>query len=216
VLDGSRHLTQIYHITHLRNLPSIIGAGGLHSDNGRLENAVECIGIAHQHIKDRRANRQVPTCLGGTLADYVPFYFAPRSPMLYSIYRGQVEGYKEGQGPVLHLVSTAEAVAEAELPFTYTEGHAEMKFSQFYEGLTDLRSRIDWNVMKATYWNDDPPGIVDRKRKRQAEFLVHGFFPWTLFSTIGVINEAMRTEVLQMLADVEHRPDVRVHRGWYY
>jgi hypothetical protein len=209
-------LTAIYHITHLRNLASIIGAGGLHCDNGRLEQAVDCIGIAHQHIKERRAKRRVPTCEGGTLADYVPFYFAPRSPMLYSIYRGQVEGYNDGQAPVLHLVSSAEAVERAGLPFTYTEGHAEIAFSEFYEGLADLPGRIDWNVMRSKYWNDDPPRIVDRKRKRQAEFLVHRFFPWTLFSTIGVIDEAMRAEVLQALAGGGHQPDVRVQRGWYY
>lgn len=97
--------------------------------------------------------------------------------MLYAIHGGAVEGYKEGQNCVLHLVSSAEAVAEAGRPFTWTEGHAEIKFSQFYEGLPELQSRIDWEIMGATYWNDKPPEIVDRKRKRQAEFLVHRFFP---------------------------------------
>ena len=209
-------MTAIYHITHIRNLPSIIGANGLHCDNSRLEQSVDCIGIAHQHIKERRANRRVPTCEKGTLADYVPFYFAPRSPMLYSIYRGQVEGYTEGQSPVLHLVSSADAVEQARLAFTYTEGHAEMAFSEFFEGLADLRGRIDWKAMRSKYWNDDPPAIVDRKRKRQAELLVYRFFPSALFSTIGVINEAVRTEVMQLLAGTERQPEVRVQRDWYY
>ena len=216
MLDRSNGLTAIYHITHIRNLRSIVGANGLYCDNARLKRAIDCIGIAHQHIKDRRANRIVPTCKGGTLADYVPFYFAPRSPMLYSINGGAVEGYKEGQAPVLHLVSSAEAAAAADLAFTWSEGHAEMKFSQFFEGLTDLGTQIDWATMKAQYWNDNPPDVVDRKRKRQAEFLVHRFFPWTLFSTIGVINDAMKAEVIQILADAGHKPDVRVQRGWYY
>jgi ssDNA thymidine ADP-ribosyltransferase, DarT len=209
-------VTPIYHITHLRNLPQIIASGGLYCDNGRANLPAPCIGIAHQHIKQRRANRRVPTCNKGTLADYVPFYFAPRSPMLYSISRGQVEGYTEGQQPVLHLVSSAEAVAAAGEPYTWTEGHAEMAFSEFYEGLADLPDKIDWEVMKATYWNDNPPLIVDRKRKRQAEFLVYRFFPWALFSTIGVINETARDEVLQMLHGAAHQPEVLVHRNWYY
>lgn len=209
-------MTPIYHITHLHNLPSIITAGGLHCDNDRGSLPTECVGIAHEHIKQRRANRRVPTCSGGKLADYVPFYFAPRSPMLYAIIRGEVEGYAQGQQPILHLVSSAEAVEEAGKPFTWTEGHADMAFSEFFEGLTDLSDKIDWEVMQGKFWNDDPPAIVDRKRKRQAEFLVYRFFPWTLFSTIGVIDEATRTEVLRLTAGAAHQPDVRVQRNWYY
>lgn len=53
--------------------------------------------IAHQNIQDRRAYRQVPFDPGGVLHDYVPFYFAPRSPMLYTISRGNVVGYEQGQ-----------------------------------------------------------------------------------------------------------------------
>jgi hypothetical protein len=71
--------------------------------------------------------------------------------MLYSIHGGQVEGYRDGQVPVVHLVSSAGAVAAVELPFTYTDGHAEIQFSKFYEGSAGLRSRIDWDVMTATY-----------------------------------------------------------------
>ncbi len=209
-------MTPIYHITHLHNLPSIIGAGGLYCDHTRTLQAVDCIGIAHQHIKDRRANRRVPTCEGGTLADYVPFYFAPRSPMLYAIHTGNVEAYADGQRPVLHLVSSAESVAESGLPFTWTEGHAEIAFSEFFEGLPELRRRIDWEVMRAKYWNDNPPAVIDRKRKRQAEFLVHRFFPWPLFDTIGVIDRAMKDQVAEILAAADHKPEVQVRPGWYY
>ncbi len=52
----------------------------------------------------------------GTLDDHVPFYFAPRSPMLYSIHGGYVEGYVVGQRSVIHLVSSAEAVSAAGVP----------------------------------------------------------------------------------------------------
>ena len=77
------------------------------------------------------------------LSDYVPFYFAPRSPMLYAIHKGKVEGYTGGQGEVLHLVSSAESVAgENGLDYCFTEGHAEIGFSEFFEDLTDLQ-RID-------------------------------------------------------------------------
>jgi hypothetical protein len=45
--------------------------------------------------------------------------------------------------------------------------------TDFYDDLNDLKE-VDWNVMTLRIWkdtNDDP----DRKRRRQAEFLVYHF-----------------------------------------
>lgn len=90
-------MTPIYHITHGRNLAAIIAAGGLWCDAQIAARGLTPLGIAHQHIKERRKQRIVPCAAGGTLADYVPFYFAPRSPMLYAIHSGYVERYDGGQ-----------------------------------------------------------------------------------------------------------------------
>ncbi len=108
--------TDIYHITHVDNLAAIVAEGGLWCDREAADRGVAKIGIAHQHIKERRARRRVPIGPGGTLDDYVPFYFAPRSPMLFSINGGFVEGYSDGQRSVIHLVSSAEVVSAAGMP----------------------------------------------------------------------------------------------------
>ena len=84
--------------------------GGLWCDAERLARRLGSVGIAHQHIKERRARKVVPVASGGTLADYVPFYFAPRSPMLFAIHKGAVEDYRESQREILHLVSSIDAV----------------------------------------------------------------------------------------------------------
>lgn len=204
----------IYHITHIHNLPLILQHGGLWCDNEKVKRQLNPVGIAHEHIKRRRAARLVPVSRGGVLADYVPFYFAPRSPMLYSITRGQVEGYREGQSPVLHLTSSIERVAESELPFTFTNGHAEMLTSRFYEDLADL-DKVDWRIMREWYWNDTPEDGT-RKWRRQAEFLVHNNFPLTLFDEIGVISGQKAEEVKQILAAEGHQIKVTVRSNWYY
>lgn len=167
-------MTAIYHITHIRNLPNIIKDGGLWCDHIVAARNLAHVSIAHQHIKDRRAAKHVTCASGGTLADYVPFYFAPRSPMLYAIHRGNVEGYQGGQAAVLHLVASAESVAKNKLSFAFTDGHAEMDISRFFTDLKNL-DQIDWAIMQATIWRDTLQD-GDRKRRRQAEFLVHNFF----------------------------------------
>lgn len=206
-------MTDAFHITHLNNLESIIQTEGLYSDNVRAAKNLSCTGIAHQHIKDRRASRVVPGCKGGTLADYVPFYFAPRSPMLYAISTGYVADYSDGQSGVLHLRFSVEELARA-LDFIYTDGHAVISYSEFFENLNDL-VKIDWQIMTAIYWHDTADD-GDRKRRRQAEFLVHCFVPWTFVREIGVINQVVAAKVQHVIASVRHKPVVSVRREWYY
>jgi len=157
-------------------------------------------------------NRRVPAGPKGTVGDYVPFYFAPRSPMLYAINSGVVEGYADGQSPVIYLCSTAEAVRKAGLRWVFTEGHADMLFTDFFDDLKDL-DKVDWDLMQARYWNDtnDDP---DRKRRRQAEFLVHQFFPWELVSYIGVYDRSIAERAGEIIKGGS--PELGIERGWYY
>lgn len=207
-------MTAIYHITHITNLRSVFAQGGLCCDKRRTRDGLECRGIAFEHIKERRARRPVPRGPRGTLADYVPFYFAPRSPMLYTIDRGNVPSYLEGQLPIVHLVASAENVQHSELPFVFTDGHADMDYSDFFADLEELEN-VDWDLMKEVYWHDTPDD-GDRKRRRQAEFLVHDFVPWELIEVIGVINREIAAKVSSLLQNQEHRPSVLVRPQWYY
>jgi hypothetical protein len=82
----------IYHITHMKNLSGIIQNGSIMAQNLIRESKVSYCNIAYNSIQDRRSSVPVPCGQRGYLHDYVPFYFAPRSPMLYTIRKGNVEG----------------------------------------------------------------------------------------------------------------------------
>ncbi len=206
--------TPIYHITHIDNLAPIIQAGGLRGVGRLREQGAGYQSIAYPHIQDRRGGVRVPCGPGGTLHDYVPFYFAPRSPMLYTINRGKVPGYAEGQAPIVHLVSSAQRVEAAGPGFVFTDGHAIMSLTEFFEDLGHL-GRIDWQVMRARQWADTQADS-DRKRRRQAEFLVRDFLPWELITRIGVIDRDVKARVEVVLEAAAHRPPVTVRRDWYY
>jgi hypothetical protein len=207
--------TRIYHITHINNLPSILNSGGLIANSRLRRERINYLDIAHESIQDRRARTRVPCGAGGVLHDYVPFYFAPRSPMLYAINKGKVEGYAEGQNPVIHLVAQAEAIDASDLAFAFTDGHAVMAYADFYDDLEALEFVIDWELMESNYWFDkeeDP----NRKCRRQAEFLVHQFCPWRLITEIGVINTTIQAQVQRILQNVNYQLPVRVYPNWYY
>jgi hypothetical protein len=207
-------MTYIYHITHLKNLKPILESGCLLCDSEIRARNIETQGIAYEEIKKRRSRRPVPTCKQGFLSDYVPFYFAPRSPMLYAIHRGTVGNYQGGQSSIIHLVSKLESVNGKGLPFTFTNGHAEMSPTEFYENLDDL-DKIDWGLMKTKFWFDTKNDI-NRKWRRQAEFLVYNNFPIELILEIGVISEEMKTEVEGILRFFEKEIKVEVASDWYY
>lgn len=204
----------IFHITHIDNLSSIITDGCVWCDSEKQARGINCVNIAHVSLKARRSVTFVPFAPAGTLDDYTPFYFAPRSPMLYSINNNQVQGYTGGQVEIVHLVADAHAVAAAGLPFVFYDGHPVMHLSTCFNGLGDLNN-VDWNVMGMTYWNDTPQ-YPDRKRRRMAEFLVHNHLPWELVQGIGVIDSSMAARVVAILSTATHKPVVSVKRNWYY
>ncbi|HEY5297264.1 MAG TPA: DUF4433 domain-containing protein [Verrucomicrobiae bacterium] len=178
--------------------------------------------IAYDNIKERRKRWPVQTlagqsvAAGGVLADYVPFYFSNRSPMLGAIHKGHVPAYQGGQRDVIYIVARAESVAAAGLVWCFTDGHGVEKVTEFYERLADL-TRVDWDAVRTWRWGGkwllaDP----DIMRRKQAEFLVHQRFPWTLVERIGVLDAAMATQVRAALAGATHQPSVTIERNWYY
>lgn len=204
----------IYHITHIDNLESILSECGLLAYNVMVETQTNYTNIAYGNIQYRRATTYVPCGEGGVLHDYVPFYFAPRSPMLYTISRGNVENYTQGQAAVIHLVSSIENIEAENLSFVFTDGHAVMTFTEFFDDLNYLGA-IDWDVMGSRYWFDTNEDN-DRKRRRQAEFLVRNFLPWELITEIGVIDYTIQSQVENILQNFTDQTPVRVHKDWYY
>ncbi len=202
-----------FHITHLDNLPGMVASAAIMCDKRCIDETVGRRSIAHQHIKARRDATPVKVAKGGTLSEYVPFYFAPRSPMLYAIDGGYVQGYDDGQREVVHLAVVVSEVARPD-EFVVTDGHAELALSsQFgtHEGLDE----VDWNIMHANFWRDtDEDG--DRKRRRQAEFLVYDSVPFSAVRVIWVCDDDARTRVAAALEDSRFEPAICIRKDWYY
>ena len=198
----------LFRITHRRNLGFILEHGIVcRTTELQDENFVS---IGTDDIIQKRDKVLVTVPLGGTLSDYIPFYFAPRSPMLYSIHRQKICPQEE----VIYLVSKLQKVLEAELSFFFTDGHALMQFTQVYQDPKDL-DKIDWEVMRAVYWNDTTEDS-DRKRRRMAEFLVHEHFPVECIGLIAVKNQKKKKQVEQLLYQSNRQIPVKVYENWYY
>jgi hypothetical protein len=142
--------------------------------------------------------------------DVVPFNFCPRSVMLYVVAQGH-ENYREGQQPIVHLVSSIETIRATARPWLFTDRHADLGYANQYDTTAKL-DEVDWAVMPLQQWGGD----TEVKEKRQAEFLVHDWCPWEAIEAIGVIDPSIAERVKVAIAGISHKPRVEVPHDWYY
>lgn len=216
---------RIFHITSIPNLQSIVKSKMLYSNGLLQKKKIDHENIAYQGAQGRRATKLVARPPGGVIHDYVPFYFAPRSPMLMAINGGRVDGCGYRQADIAHLASTVEDVIAANLPYVFYDYNATLIYATCYSDLRDL-DKINWELFHETprldgyckFWLNQPnnPRYIRRMETRQAEFLVHERFPLELVRSIGVYSSAKAEEVEEILDDANIEIPVVVKSAWYF
>lgn len=220
-----RNPTLIFHITAISNLAAMANAGEILSKSLVSPLGIQAADIAYQNIQGRRASRIVPVPPNGILHDYVPFYFAPRSPMLMTINSGNVPNSPYRQDDIVHIVSSVQCVAARRLPFVFTDLHAALDYARFFNTLKDL-NEIAWDLFYedpqldgyCKYWvsRHQPAKYAQRREIRQAEFLVHRRVPLAAVAQIAVRNAEMQARVSAALAGTSWQPHIGQHPDWYY
>ncbi len=206
---------KIYHIVHVDRLASIVADGFLWSDGVMVQRQGVGTTIGMSNIKARRLNQLNLSCHPNLRVGHcTPFYFCPRSVMLYLIYRRNEElTYKGGQEPIVHLEADLHAtIAWAQQnarrwAFTLSNAGA-----YYFEDRSDVASlgEINWDAVQAHQW------AGSRKEGKQAEFLIEHAFPWHLVERIGTYSQAYVQPISNAMRGSAHRPLIEIKRDWYY
>lgn len=205
--------TPIYRIVHIDNLATLMQRAVIHAPSQVPDDGLPWLGIHAKETQADRGSKPVLCGPGGAINDYVGFYLGPRSPMLYRVHTGfNVE--KIDQVNIAYVVTTAQAVAAAELGFVFTDRHSLAAVASFYDDLARL-DQVDWAACSARQWNNTPQQ-PDRQEKKQAEFLVYRSMPWSLIERIGVRSAAAQSRVSKILSGKSPKPLVSIERSWYY
>lgn len=201
--------TRVFHFTHIDNL-STVAREGLQCDSTVQGSGLLLQEVGNQDIKELRRRRRVPVPPGGVVADYVPFYFAPRSPMMFAIHKGKVPTYQKGCDDVVYLVSTLGQLRAAGQPVLLTDRNATLAVAAFATDAGDLR--IDWDLMGEAIWKntDEYP---DRREKRMAECLVHRLVEPTGIQALVTKSRAVAERVGRLVGDTW---PVSVIGDWYF
>ena len=206
---------RIYHIVHVDRLASIVADGNLWCDVEIVRRRPPGTAIGMDDIKRRRLEKlYLNTHPDLHVGDCVPFYFCPRSVMLYVIHRANHPNlaYVGGQDPIVHLeADLRRSVAWAEkhnLRWAFTLSNAGASYFEDRCHLTQLEE-IDWEAVQAQDWQECKEG-------KQAEFLIERRFPWRLVERIGVRSQRVLQQTRALLRSIGHKPRVEIRQDWYY
>ncbi len=193
---------EVFHITHVDNLPGIIA-------NGLLSDIAVCNGLAAPRvigdpsIKSRRLTWELRLHDRPAVGSFVLFYFCPRSVMLYRVWRDRK------QPGVVHLVTRASTLQRFGRRCVFTDANAASGYASAFEDLARMSTELDWNAFPQTRWQ----GV---KSERQAEFLVADLVPWAALELVAVQDQATLVRVGGLLSSASHRPAARLEPTWYY
>ncbi|MFZ6664109.1 type II toxin-antitoxin system toxin DNA ADP-ribosyl transferase DarT [Peijinzhouia sedimentorum] len=155
---------------HIENIPHILEYGITHSTSRNANPNFVPIGdkslITTRNDFKLNNSRQ--------LGEYIPFYFGVRTPMLYVVQNGFNMVAPTPAENIVYCVSSVQKIINMQLEFVFTDGHAVDSFSSQYTvgDIQNIDTILDMNAINAKYWRDE--NDLDKKRRKEAEFLVLG------------------------------------------
>jgi hypothetical protein len=203
---------QIFRITHIDNMPWILREG-LHCASAASRDP-GFTQIGNPDLIARRAQREVPIQPGGSLADYVPFYFTPFTPMLLNIKTGYNGIRQVPMDDIVILVTSLHQLASASIPFIFSDRHAYLKTARYFSALDDL-SQIDWEPINQRDFRKDPENPVKSERY-QAEALIHRHLPLSALRGIVCASEHRKAQLDQMAASAGVPLSTAARPSWYF
>lgn len=200
----------IFRITHIRNVPWILD-NGIHCHRSTVRDPA-FVGIGSTDLISKRNSHAVTVTPGGTLGDYIPFYFTPWSPMLLNIKTGRGVP-RRPMSEIAIIVSSVPKLIELGIPFVVSDRHA-YKLAEFVAGPGGL-GRVPWSDLQRRNFKRDPedPAPFDRY---QAEALVHRYLP--LDAVLGIAcNGIPSQQVLEKeLLSRSSKLNLVVRPRWFF
>ena len=205
----------VYRIFHVDNLDYVLEKNKLttynHKDADPDYKAIgegELIGLRadHEIVTVNSNTTYCPSC------NYLPFYFAPRSVMLYRIQTGW-KVKKVLPKDIVYAVYRLEDILE-DIQYLFTDGHGYARMTSWYDDI-DFLNELSWPIIQSKDWADTETD-TDRQRKKQAEFWIKNKIPLASITGFAVYNAAAKEKVETLCAKHNRDIPVKVKPDYYY
>lgn len=202
----------LFRITHIKNLHWVF-RNGLYCKNAETHDS-SFVRIGNPELISKRSSRDVPIGPGGTLSDYIPFYFTPFSMMMYNINTGYNGIQQVPNSDIAIVAAKLRDLADASLSFVFTDRHAYLRTAQFYSSLDDL-DKIDWKILQQRDFKrsvDDP----EKTDRYQAEALIYQHLPVELLTGIVCYGVEQQRLLQQWQSEAEINLKIVPQPKWYF
>ncbi len=170
VMDNHKQKFQLFHMTHINNLSSII-QHGLLSHN--LVNQ-PYIDISNQSVNQRREKAE--TIFNHSIHDYVPLYFNVKNAMLYA-----VQSYYKDEIIILEI--NKDICLQEQTLFSYMNASTNQAVFQFC--LQKFLDKTDWNSIYQRTWVDN----LHIKQAMMSECLIYNVIEASCIQNIHCQSE---------------------------
>jgi hypothetical protein len=169
------------------------------------------IGIAD--LIEKRHLQVIDVSPGGTLSDYIPFYFTPLSMMAFNIHTGR-NVPKRDNSEIVILVTSLPKLKEDGQKFLFADRHASVAGARFSANLADL-DRIDWKILQHRDFSRDNDDL-GKTGRYQAEALVHKHVPIESLHGVACCDANQKAWAEALVKEKGISLKVIAKRGWYF
>lgn len=202
----------IFRITHIGNIPWILENGLCSSRHPNQDAGFRSIGLTD--LIEARKHREIPIPPGGTLADYVPFYFTPYSPMALNVVTGRNVPRQPRQNLAV-IVSSLRRAQELDCAFVAADRHAYLFNARFTNDINKLTEWVPWSLLRTRNFSRDPEN-PEKTERYQAEALIHWHLPVDALLGIVVYNNEAESLLREKAGPSGDSVRVVVQPEWFF
>lgn len=164
-------ITVAMRMVHIKNIPHILVHGI--TLRGSEQANKDYIPIGDSSLIVSRSEWKIPNT-DYYLGDYIPFYFGPRTPMLYEIQHGFNNVKRRNPEEIVYCIISLQDVIDKRLEGFFTDGHAKNVMTTFYHNsrLGDISQLVRREDVFEHNWGPQYDNTGETKRKKSAELLL--------------------------------------------
>lgn len=165
---AEQRIKYAFRLVHIDNISHVNRYGFVHKDSKYAK--PDYVPIGDQSIINVRDSASFPGV--GRIGKCIPFYFGPRSPMLYVIQNGFNNVTRYSPEQLVYCVVLLEDLIRDNIDCIFTDGHALSGLTTIYpkEELSNINNIIRSSDVYTKYWVSEEDR--DLKRRKEAEILL--------------------------------------------
>lgn len=198
----------VYHFTSAHNLASVI-QHGLLCTNAKKENKITHVDVANAGIQGRRSKMLVPGAAGKCVHDFVPFYFAQKTPMQLAVLNK-----KNVDQEFIIYFAVPISILEARSGVYFTDASANTEDPpKFYPAAeSDKLEGLNWGAIDSAKWKYSD----EERHQKMAELLVPDYVSLDEVEYIVVWNKAIGEDVKEVFKAGGVRCPRIEYNQWHY